>query len=376
MRQKTLVVLAAVTVPVLLAAIFLPAPGGSVTRPAEAGPVFPTLGDWLGKATKLTITSAGGATINLVRATVPADAKAPAGAVPADGWTLADKGGYPVEEAVIRPLLSGLLHLREIEAKSERPKLYGRLDLEDPTTAKDAKGHLVELSDANGASIVKLIVGRRRYDPADTGTDSIYIRKPDEARSWSAQPAFDVPSDPLNWIDRKIVDIEPDKIKSASLTVAGGKPLQLARGKPDDDLDVKDVPKDAKLKGANPGSEIAAALRYLDLSDVRPAAQITAPAGVTDEFVTFDGLVVKLALAKQDGADWLQVTAAGTGDAAVKDAAEITKRTQGWAYKLPEAHTKTLETTLPDMLLGVAPPPAAPAAAAPAPVDKPKKAGK
>jgi Rieske Fe-S protein len=85
---------------------------------------------------------------------------------------------------------------------------------------------------------------------------------------------------------------------------------------------------------------------------------------------------VKLALAKQDGADWLQVTAAGTGDAAVKDAAEITKRTQGWAYKLPEAHTKTLETTLPDMLLGVAPPPAAPAAAAPAPVDKPKKAGK
>jgi hypothetical protein len=370
MRQKTLVILAAVAVPILLAAIFIPRPGGSASRPVEAGPVFPTLNDWLGKATKLTITSADG-TINLAR---PADVKTAAGAVPADGWTLTDKGGYPVQDSVVRPLLAGLLHLRELEAKTERPKLYSRLDLDDPTSVKSTKSHLVELSDVNGASIVKLIVGRRRYDPGDTGTDSIYIRKPDEARSWSAQPAFDVPSDPLSWIDRKLVDVEPDRIKAVTLTASGGKPLVLSRDKAADKLEIKDLPKDSKLKGDNPGSEVAAGIRYLDLSDVRPAAQITAPATATAEFTTFDGLVIGFAFANQDGAEWVQVTATGTGDAAGKDAADIAKRTKGWAYKLPDARAKTLETTLADLVQPTAPPPAA-AAPAPPP-DKAKKPGK
>ncbi|HVJ55049.1 MAG TPA: DUF4340 domain-containing protein [Aliidongia sp.] len=371
MRQKTLIALAAVTVPVLLAAIFVPAPGGNASKPAEAGPVFPTLKDWLGKATKLTITSADG-TINLVRQPAPADAKPAADGVPATGWTLADKGGYPVQESVVRQLLAGMLKLRETEPKTERAKLYGRLDLTDPSADKAAKGHLIELADANGASIVKLIVGRRKYDPSGTGVDSIYVRKPDEARSWSAVPAFDVPSEATSWIDRKILDVEPDKIQSVTLTETGGKPLVLTREKAADKLDIKDLPKDAKLKGDNPGSELAAGFRFLDLLDVRPAAQVTAVAASTVELTTFDGLDVSIAIAEQDGAGWLKITAKGTGDAA-KIADEIAKRTQGWAYKVPETREKTLETKLADL---VQPPPAAPAPAPTAAATPPAKGRK
>jgi len=374
MRQMTLVALAVVTVPVFLAVVLAPASHGTAARPIEAGPVFPTLGEWLGKATKLSITSGGAhgaVTINLARTAASADAKAAPGAIPADGWTLTDKGGYPVQSSVVQQLLAGMLHLKEVEPKTERPKLYGRLDLDDPTTNPSSKAHFIELSDANGASIVKLIVGRRRYEPATAGGgDTIYVRKPDEPRSWSAKPAFDVPGDPLSWIDRKVVDVDNINVKSVTLTATGGKPLVLTHEKAADKFEVKDLPKDAKLKGDNPGSEVASTLRYLDLSDVRPAAQVTAPAVATAEFATFDGLTVDVTLSDQDGSTWLTFKAAGTGDAA-KAADEITARTKGWAYQVPESKSKALETTYNDLVQP--PPPVAPAAAEAKPEAKPAK---
>jgi hypothetical protein len=332
MRQKTLLALALATVLVLVAAIFLPVPGGTTSKSAETGLVFPTLKDWLGSATKLTVTGAT-TTLNLARPTA------------ADGWTLADKGGYPVQENVIRPILAGLLALHTTEAKTERPKLYSRLDVDDPAGSKESKARKLELVDGNGASIVKLIIGRRRDDPA--GADALYVRKPDEQRSWLAQPAFDVPTDALSWIDRKILDVDADKIKSVSLTPAGGKSLVLARDKPEDKFQIKDLPKDAKLKTDNPGPDIAAGFRYLDLLDVRPAAQVTAPLAATAECVTFDGLTIVLTLFDQDGGIWLEVTT---------KADDITKQTQGWAYKISDQRAKTLRYKLVDLLQPAAEP--------------------
>jgi hypothetical protein len=59
-------------------------------------------------------------------------------------------------------------------------------------------------------------------------------------------------------------------------------------------------------------------------------------------------------LVDQDNATWVECAAKGTGDGA-KAADEIAKRTSGWAYKIPDARVKTLETKLADLQ---APPPA------------------
>ena len=119
MRQKTLIALAIVTVPVLGLAIFLPSHRGSTLKQAETGPVFPTLKDWLAGATKLTVTAADGKTVTLTR-TAPAAAGE---AVPLSGWGLADKSNYPVQESVLRPVLTGLLSLHTTEPKTEKKSL-------------------------------------------------------------------------------------------------------------------------------------------------------------------------------------------------------------------------------------------------------------
>jgi Domain of unknown function (DUF4340) len=374
MRQKTLIALAIVTVPVLAAAIFIPSRHGTALKPVETGPVFPALKDWLGGATKLTVTSAGGATVTLTR-TAPAK-PADAGALPVAGWGLADKSNYPVQDSLIRPVIAGLATLHTTEAKTERPKLYDRIEVEDPSAGKDVKSKLLELDNPDGASIVKLIIGKRRYDAVEGGGDAIYIRKPEDERAWLAQPAFDVPGDAMGWIDHKIIDIDPDKIKSLTLTPAGGKPLVLERGKPEDPLAIRDLPKDATTRSDTPGSDIAAGFRYLDLLDVRPAAEVTGAVSATVEVVSFDGFDATVSLYDQAGGPWLEVTATGTGDAA-KAADEIVARTKGWAYKVAPQRAKLLESKLADLLTPVPPAEAKPPEAAPPkpvkPVAKPGK---
>ena len=343
MRRNTLIALVLVTVPLCAAAVFVPAPGGTRIASVATGPVFPSLKDWIAGAATLTVTGPGG-TVTLAR-------KGPApkaGEVPTDGWMLADKGGYPVDPATVRPILTGLVALRTVEPKTARPKLYDRLDLGNPGE-KGSEAKLVTLADGNGADIVKLIVGRRRYGL--TGNDDgIYVRKPDDPRSWLASPAFDLPADPLSWIDRKLVDVDADPIKLVSLTpaAAGSKPLTFVRDKAADKLAVQDLPKDFKLKSDNPGSDLAAAFRYLDLTDVKPAASVTAPPVATVHIETFDGMALDMSLIDQDGATWVKFAAKGGGDA-VKAADEIAKRTDGWAYKIPDARVKTLETKLADL---------------------------
>jgi len=366
MRQKTLIALAIVTVPVLAAAILIPARHGTALKPAETGPVFPALKDWLSGATKLTVTSAGGAVVTLTR-TAPAKS---GDALPVAGWGLADKSNYPVQDSLMRPVIAGLATLHTTEAKTERPKLYDRLEVEDPSASKDTKAKLLELDNPDGASIVKLIIGKRRYDAVEGGGDAIYIRKPEDERAWLAQPAFDVPGDAMGWIDHKIVDVDPDKIKSLTLTPAGGKPLVLERAKPEDPLAIRDLPKDATTRSETPGSDIAAGFRYLDLLDVRPAAEVTGTASASVEVVSFDGLDATVSLFDQPGGPWLEVTATGTGDAA-KDAGEIVARTKGWAYKVAPQRAKLLESKLADLLTPVAP--AEPKPPAEPPVPKPAK---
>ena len=345
MRSTTLIALTIVTIPVFAAAVFVPVPGGTKIASVATAPVLAGLKDWIAGATKLTVVGTSG-TVTLERK----GAAPKAGEVPADGWTLADKGGYPVDPTIVRPILAALLELKTVEPKTERPKLYDRLDLGTPGV-KGSVAMSFDLADANGADIVKLIVGRRRYGLAGND-DGVYVRKPDDARTWLAAPAFDLPADVLSWIDRKLVDIDADKIKSISLApaAAGSRPLVFTRDKPEGKLAIQDLPKDFKLKSDNPGSDVAPVFRYLDLTDVKPASAVTAAPVATAHLETFDGLALDVTLTEQDGATWVKFAAKG-GDAA----AEIAKRTDGWAYKIPDARVKTLETKLADLQ---APPPA------------------
>jgi hypothetical protein len=344
MRPNTVIILAAVTIPLALVALFVPSGGGSSVKSALDVEVFPGLKDWIGQTSKMTITTSAG-TVTLTRK-IGDDNKGQSAAAAAEGWVVASKSGYPADPGKVREVLTGLVALREIEGKTEQPKLYRRIDLADPGKGSDSRE--IELSKTDGASILKLIVGKHKYDPLAQGNDGIYIRKPDDPHTWLARPAFEPAIDDIAWLNRKILDLDAATLHRVVLTPAGGKPLEFDRDTKGGPLVVKDFPKDAKPKQQNPAQNVEDLLHYLSLDDVKPAAQLDSPAVATAHFDTFDGLSGDLTLYKKDGA-WVTVAVKGGGDA-VKAADEITKRTAGWAYKVPDAKGAAIETKLSDVI--------------------------
>ena len=70
MREKTLIVLAVIAVPLALAAAFVPRPTTTVEKPAQSGPMLPSLKAGIENATTLSVTGPDG-TVTLVRKRAP-----------------------------------------------------------------------------------------------------------------------------------------------------------------------------------------------------------------------------------------------------------------------------------------------------------------
>lgn len=352
MRNSTLIALAAAAAVTTAGAILLPDGEGAAGVAAEHAKMLPELANGWGKIAAITVTGAGGK----VRLEHPN-----ATTKPEEGWVAADKAGYPVVAATIRPVLDGLRSIATIEPKTARPALYSRLELGDP--GKDAGSHLVELLGADGAKIAAIVLGRQKSDPQG-GAESQYARIPGKPQSWLAGPAITLPDSALGWIEHGIVDLDSAAVKRVVIHHADGSELQYARAKAEDALALQTaLPAGRKLKADDHGTEVAGGLAALELTDVRKTAGFTGKDAGSAEYVSFDGLDVTLHLSQADGGVWASVEAkadAGAKDA--KKAAEIAARTGGWVYALSDPRAQTLQTKLEDLLAEL-PKPEAPTAA-------------
>jgi hypothetical protein len=336
MREKTLIVLAVITIPLALAAVFVPGPTTRVERQAENGSMLPSLKAGIENASTLSVTGPDGM-VTLVRKPAPGKID--------HGWTLSGKSGYPVDPAKIKPVLDALITLRGVEPKTARPSLYSQLDLGEPGSGSQA--HLVTISDVNNKPLAAIVIGKQKFGAAGENDGGIYVRKPGDAQAWLARPTVTLPPDALSWIDQTVLNIDANTIKELVITPARGAPLDLVRGKAGEKFAVKNLPKNAKLKSEAPGLDIAGSFN-LQLDDVKPAAQVSGAPVANARAVTFDGMAADLTLVKQGDKSWVTVAASGTGDAA-KSAGAITVRTKGWAYAIPDATATTLESKLSDL---------------------------
>ena len=282
-------------------------------------------------------------------------------------WTVAEKSGYPADAAKMRKLLLGLAEITYVEPKTAEPSLYKRLNVEDPNAEK-SQSALVEVYDGQGAALGSVIAGRRRIDELGGGTDGVYVRLPNEARSWLARGTLDLDSDIVQWLDRRIVDIGESRTKEAVLQQPDGTMLTISRDKPEDKFAVKDLPSNRKLKSDTGMVEPATVLQAFDLTDVKAAAEAGFPKdGLgTATYTTFDGLVVKVELAKLGDTDWIRLSATGSGDDKVKTEADtLNKRWAPWVYGIAPYKAGALRTKVEDLL---EPPPAPQAGAQISPV--------
>lgn len=336
MQTKGLIALVAAAIVVAVVAVALSL--GGTRSVAEAGSgqlVFTDLAGKIGDVAALKIGGAGGA-VTLQRTE--------------QGWTVAEKGGYPADPAKIRQVLLGFAELKLVEPKTRSTDSYNRLDVEDPGK-EGGHARLVEIDDAAGGKLGELIVGKRRPDRLGSGADGLYIRRPGDAQSWLAQGSVDLPAETKDWLDKKIVSIAPTRVGAVTLTHADGSTLVIKRDKEDAKFTVAGAPPDTKFKPDSAIAEPAGALDGLELTDVRPAADMPVPGDGASraEWTTFDGLTIIADTFEKDGTNWLRLQASGK-DKTADEAAAINARTANWTYAVYPYKVNAMKTKLADLV--------------------------
>jgi hypothetical protein len=363
MRARTALLLAGLGVASLAGGWYF----GIRTEPAEQSQtasgtlVFPGLAQHLQDAARIEVSSKG-KTLVIARNE-------------AGSWGLADRHGYPVEPNKLRGLLTGLTELRIIEPRTSDPTEYARLGVEDPASPT-ATAQLLRVLDASGKPIAELITGHRRVRTQGNLPEAIYIRRVGQPQAWLAEGRLEVESDPMQWIDRDISNIDHSRINS--VTVQRGDE-HLLFGRNGDKLTLME-PRDHPKLDEYRLDDIARALESLTLMDVKPQAEEPGEKLGTAAFVTTSGLTVTATVFKAGSDIWAQFQATGERDATA-EASTLQKRLSGWAYQLSTWKEQALVPTMAELKAtepekpeaAPAAPAAPPAAATPAPGAAPAK---
>lgn len=287
------------------------------------------------------------------------------------GWGIEEKHLYPVPTDKLRALFAGLADLRLSEARTDAPAQYSRLGVEDPGKP-GAGGVEVQVFAASGPPLVSLIVGHRREARGGAGGASheeVFVRRPDEARSWLADGHLETSADVSSWFGHDLLNISRNRISAVEVTRPDGTlSFTVKDGKATLEQPAEHGPLDP-----NRLDDVARGLEYLTLSDVTVADHQPGKTLADTVFHTKDGLVVRAHVTGDGPATWVSLGFSGKGQTEA-EAATMNEQHGGWAFHVGDWKRAALTPDLKDLLAAVKPEAAtAPPAAAPAPASTPVK---
>ena len=284
MNAKSLSILTLITLLVIIITVVLTQPK---TKPIEKDiKVFPNLMSSLDDVAEIDVKTEE-QTISLVRN---------------DGqWLLKDKHNYPVALDKVRQVLFGTADLTFLEAKTSNPKLYSKIGVEDPSEA-GAKSTLLTLKKEGGETLADLIIGNDKMAKTDSTLREIYIRKPNKKQTWLALGQLSVEPEPLDWLDKQIINLDNDRIRQVKVNQPDGGKIFVFKDTPaDKEYQLAEVPAGMKIKFPYILRNMATTLSHFNMTDVNVATEIEFDNQVLNAvFTTFDGLKVTLTTTEQD----------------------------------------------------------------------------
>ncbi len=271
--------------------------------------------------------------------------------VPEKGWVLPERGNYPASFEQVNKTINAVATLQTIEPRTARVDWLRYLDLDPPSSG--GNGVLITLSDEKGNALASLIAGKSQDIGDASGLSGIFVRKPDSTQSWLARGVLQPQSDPSQWIDHKVMDIDRARIQEVGVFPADGSSYSVLRDKPSDaDFHLASLPKGRELLSAQAPDGVAVAAVGFTFDDIKPAQGFDFTGATRVVTRTFDGLLVTAKVIKQGQDYWATVSAEAVPGkvAAEKEARAIDARADGWAYKLPAYKGQQFMTTLESLL--------------------------
>lgn len=364
--RKTILVLAAVTVVVALAAIFSKQDSSAI--PGQGEPLFPELMAQINDARQVSgVSSDGSFTIKRRD----------------DGWVVKEKSDYPADADKVHRLLLGTAQLTRIEPKTRKPELYAQLGVED-VDADGSESLKFTLKNAGGDALADFILGTRRPATGNPNLSEYFVRVPGNPQTWLVEGKLPDDKNPINWVDREILELDSKRVRAVRVTHANGDKIIVRRPDPSaDDFELVGLPKGAQIKDVYAVNGIGNGLTNLSLDDVKSASAIRQDkkkAAMSVEITTFDGLRVTMHTRKngKENLAWFSAafdpalvyedtkpaktetgseaqdadeqTGLKAADAVKQEAETLNTRWQGWVYVVPQYRVDSVAKKKSDLI--------------------------
>jgi len=290
-----------------------------------------------------------------------------------DGFTVAERSGYPASVEWVNRLLLGMLDIRCASRVTTSSAAYAELGVAD-----GAAETTITLADAEGGELVTLLVG----DVASAGQDSAspmgappagrYVRLAGGDAVYLTENPIAIPSDPASALDRSVVDLDDTSI--TEVTVDAGEESYSIKPGEDGDFELEQIPEGKRPKAWMVKS-VATAFKGLRFEDIVDGDEVPDQWDVTYTCRAGEHLTYTAQLAKVDENRYMRVSATGPSAAAInssqrisvnesaeqlsaKDeilqaadaAAAFNRRHKGWVYRIPSWKADSLCRGLDELL--------------------------
>ncbi|MBK5921966.1 hypothetical protein CCR80_13075 [Rhodothalassium salexigens] len=328
MSQKETTVLGFVTLLAVLWAIWVlfgerPAP------PPSSRALFPVLDQKIDQVGRITVTGPDNS-VSMVKR---------------DGvWQVGERRWYPARRDQVVELLRGIVAAERLQEKTADPDLLPKVGLGE----ENAK--LLRLLDAKGQPLAVLYVGQRETGSVDRDSET-FVRRPEEAASWTVSGLPRLSPDPIDWLDKDVFDMNRARVAELSVVHPDGEGVRIVRDAETGDFVPADLAEgETVVPGGKAGAAVTA-LTFINLKDVAPAKDKSFEAEPVRVTLTAkDGLVVTARVWPRDDAAWVALDAsvdgarvAAEGDEGAEarraeieqEAQTLNARWSGWIYALP-----------------------------------------
>jgi hypothetical protein len=272
---------------------------------------------------------------------------------PERGWVVTSQGDYPASFDQIRQTVIGMAELQTIQPKTSRAEWFHYVDLDAPPKGP---GVQISLLNQQGETLAAIIAGKSVDIGDQSGAMGLFVREPDKTQSWLVRSVFEPKSDPADWLDKNVIDVDRSRIQQVDVEPSAGPSYEVRRDKAtDEQFTLVNPPKGREVAYPGAADGVAAAIVGFAFDTVRPAREFdfSDQAHATRLITrTFDGLTVTAQTIQQGKDYWTTLAAEGSPGKpeALKEARGISSHVSGWAYKLAPFKGQLFMTTLDSLL--------------------------
>ena len=277
------------------------------------------------------------------------------------GFVVTDKDVYPADIAKINTLINNCLDIRTYEVITSNPDNHADLKV---TT--DTARYVVEFQGDKGNTVVGFAMSETDED------QNAFVRLLSSDQVYSVQSPPFINTQPLDFVDKKLLQVEKDKIASVSVQTEEDE-YMLTSPEGSDNIEMENMPAGKQFKGTAYES-VFGALGYLNFDDVMSVE--SAPKDLQFDSVytckLYDKTVYKLVLAKADEKTYTKISADFTDKTpvekerrveseeelkekeakllAIDNVTEFNQKHQNWVYEIPSYKADNLVKPLSEII--------------------------